>query len=76
MLKSKTRVSSGYEPMTGDWVQATYFINPTQSSTQAQSVAPLRYSSLNQVAASLIVLQSLFHVTLCYAIPSRVCRCV
>uniref|UniRef100_A0A3Q1ETR1 RNA helicase n=1 Tax=Acanthochromis polyacanthus TaxID=80966 RepID=A0A3Q1ETR1_9TELE len=39
----------GYEPMKGDWVQAKYFINPTQWTTQAHSVTPLRYSRLNQV---------------------------
>jgi len=35
--------------MKGDWVQAKYFINPTQWTTQAHSVAPLRYCRLDQV---------------------------
>lgn len=35
--------------MKGDWVQAQYYINPTQWTTQAQSVAPLRYCRLDQV---------------------------
>lgn len=39
----------GYEPMEGDWVQAKYYINSTQWTTQAQSVAPLRYCRLDQV---------------------------
>ncbi|XP_063767729.1 RNA helicase Mov10l1 [Eleginops maclovinus] len=39
----------GYEPMKGDWVQAKYLINPTEWTTQASSVAPLRYSRLDQV---------------------------
>ncbi|XP_049929226.1 RNA helicase Mov10l1 [Epinephelus moara] len=39
----------GYEPMKGDWVQAKYFINPNQWTTQACSVAPLRYCRLDQV---------------------------
>uniref|UniRef100_A0A671YKU0 RNA helicase n=1 Tax=Sparus aurata TaxID=8175 RepID=A0A671YKU0_SPAAU len=39
----------GYEPMKGDWVQAKYSISPTQWTTQAQSVAPLRYCRLDQV---------------------------
>ncbi|KAM9352325.1 RNA helicase Mov10l1 [Symphorus nematophorus] len=39
----------GYEPMKGDWVQAKYFINPTQWTTQAHSVAPLRYCRLDGV---------------------------
>ncbi|KAM7414935.1 hypothetical protein PAMA_019653 [Pampus argenteus] len=42
----------GYEPMKGDWVQAKYFINPTQWTTQAQSVAPLRYCRLDQVCVT------------------------
>ncbi|KAM9753147.1 RNA helicase Mov10l1 [Menidia menidia] len=42
-------LSEGYEPMKGDWVQAKYFINPTQWTTQAQSVTPLRYCRQNQV---------------------------
>lgn len=37
--------------MKGDWVQAKYFINPTKWTTQAQSVAPLRYCRLDQVIA-------------------------
>uniref|UniRef100_UPI0037E73AEA RNA helicase Mov10l1 n=1 Tax=Semicossyphus pulcher TaxID=241346 RepID=UPI0037E73AEA len=39
----------GYNPMKGDWVQAKYFVNPTQWTTQAHSVAPLRYCRLDQV---------------------------
>ncbi|XP_014909667.1 RNA helicase Mov10l1 isoform X2 [Poecilia latipinna] len=42
-------LSEGYEPMKGDWIQAKFYINPTQWTTQAHSVAPLRYSRLNQV---------------------------
>uniref|UniRef100_A0A669FAJ3 RNA helicase n=1 Tax=Oreochromis niloticus TaxID=8128 RepID=A0A669FAJ3_ORENI len=43
----------GYEPMKGDWVQAKYFINPNQWTTQAHSVVPLRYCRLDQVIVSL-----------------------
>uniref|UniRef100_A0A8C9Y3G0 RNA helicase n=1 Tax=Sander lucioperca TaxID=283035 RepID=A0A8C9Y3G0_SANLU len=41
----------GYEPMKGDWVQAKYFINlsGSQWTTQAHSVAPLRYCRLDKV---------------------------
>ncbi|XP_074532791.1 RNA helicase Mov10l1 isoform X2 [Halichoeres trimaculatus] len=39
----------GYEPVKGDWVQAKYFIHPSQWTTQAQSVAPLRYCRLYKV---------------------------
>ncbi|XP_077452584.1 RNA helicase Mov10l1 isoform X2 [Stigmatopora argus] len=46
---SSSSLCEGYQPMRGDWVQATYVIHPTQRSTQAQSVAPLRYCRLNQV---------------------------
>ncbi|XP_071350088.1 RNA helicase Mov10l1 isoform X2 [Trachinotus anak] len=42
----------GYEPMKGDWVQAKYFINPTQWTTQAHSVAPLRYCRRDQVCVT------------------------
>ncbi|XP_044049108.1 RNA helicase Mov10l1 [Siniperca chuatsi] len=42
----------GYQPMKGDWVQAKYFINPTQWTTQAHSVAPLRYSRLDRVCVT------------------------
>ncbi|KAF7655693.1 hypothetical protein LDENG_00052500 [Lucifuga dentata] len=42
----------GYEPMKGDWVQAKYFINPSQWTTQAHSVAPLRYCRLDQVCVT------------------------
>lgn len=39
--------------MKGDWVQAKYFINPNQWTTQAHSVVPLRYCRLDQVIVSL-----------------------
>lgn len=39
----------GYEPMKGDWVRAKYIINPTQWTTEAQFVAPLRYNRLEKV---------------------------
>uniref|UniRef100_A0A8D3DHK6 RNA helicase n=1 Tax=Scophthalmus maximus TaxID=52904 RepID=A0A8D3DHK6_SCOMX len=42
----------GYEPMKGDWVQAKYFINPTHWTTQANSVAPLRYRRLDRVCVT------------------------
>ncbi|XP_019933843.2 RNA helicase Mov10l1 isoform X1 [Paralichthys olivaceus] len=42
----------GYEPMKGDWVQAKYFINPTQWTTEAHSVVPLRYCRLDQVCVT------------------------
>ncbi|XP_061578737.1 RNA helicase Mov10l1 [Cololabis saira] len=45
----RAALSEGYEPMKGDWVQAKYFISPTQWATQAHSVAPLRYSRLDRV---------------------------
>uniref|UniRef100_A0A3B4FC64 Mov10 like RISC complex RNA helicase 1 n=1 Tax=Pundamilia nyererei TaxID=303518 RepID=A0A3B4FC64_9CICH len=44
----------GYEPMKGDWVQAKYFINPNQWTTEAHSVVPLRYCRLDQVIVSFI----------------------
>lgn len=41
--------------MKGDWVQAKYYINSTQWTTQAQSVAPLRYCRLDQVKIYLYI---------------------
>ena len=38
--------------MKGDWVQAQYFVNPTQWASQAHSVAPLRYQRLDEVLLS------------------------
>ncbi|XP_077567431.1 RNA helicase Mov10l1 [Stigmatopora nigra] len=45
---SNSSLCEGYKPMKGDWVQATYSIQPHQWTTQAQSVAPLRYCRLDQ----------------------------
>ncbi|KAL0968038.1 hypothetical protein UPYG_G00261490 [Umbra pygmaea] len=42
----------GFKPMKGDWVQAQYFISPTQWSSQARTVSPLRYRRLDQVRVS------------------------
>ncbi|XP_047452649.1 RNA helicase Mov10l1 [Mugil cephalus] len=42
----------GFKPMKGDWVQAKYFINPTQWTTQAHSVAPLRYCRRDQMCVT------------------------
>ncbi|XP_029908601.1 RNA helicase Mov10l1 isoform X3 [Myripristis murdjan] len=42
----------GYVPMKGDWVQAKYFVTPTQWTTQAHSVAPLRYCRFDKVRVS------------------------
>ncbi|KAF7224131.1 RNA helicase Mov10l1 [Nothobranchius furzeri] len=49
---SRQTLLEGYEPMKGDWVQVQYFINPGQWTTQAHSVAPLRYSRLDQVSVT------------------------
>lgn len=59
--------------MKGDWVQAQYFINPTEWTTQAHSVVPLRYSRLDQVTffvlqwKCLLILNSLHLPTLATA---------
>uniref|UniRef100_A0AAY5L7A0 RNA helicase n=1 Tax=Esox lucius TaxID=8010 RepID=A0AAY5L7A0_ESOLU len=42
----------GFKPMKGDWVQAQYFISPTQWSSQARSVSPLRYRRMDKVRVS------------------------
>ncbi|KAG9342270.1 hypothetical protein JZ751_016772, partial [Albula glossodonta] len=43
---------ASYEPMKGDWVQAQYFISPTEWSSQACSVSPLRYRRMDNVRVS------------------------
>uniref|UniRef100_A0A8C5D6Z8 RNA helicase n=2 Tax=Gouania willdenowi TaxID=441366 RepID=A0A8C5D6Z8_GOUWI len=42
----------GYVPMKGDSVHAKFFINPTRWTSQAISVAPLRYCRKNQVVVT------------------------
>ncbi|CAL8359245.1 unnamed protein product [Lota lota] len=49
---SRHSLWEGYAPMKGDWVQAQYFINPSQWTSQAHSVAPLRYQRLDEVCVS------------------------
>ncbi|KAK1166718.1 RNA helicase Mov10l1-like [Acipenser oxyrinchus oxyrinchus] len=48
----RSAVCEGFEPVKGDWVQAQYFISPTQWSSQARSVAPLRYRRIDKVRVS------------------------
>ncbi|XP_062857767.1 RNA helicase Mov10l1 [Trichomycterus rosablanca] len=45
----RSALCEGFEPMKGDWVQAEYFISPTEWSSQAQTVFPLRYQRMDQV---------------------------
>ncbi|MBN3305229.1 M10L1 helicase, partial [Amia calva] len=47
-------LSKGFKPIKGDWVQAQYFISPTEWSSQARSVSPLRYRRIDQVCVSSI----------------------
>lgn len=67
----------GYEPMKGDWVQAKYYINSTQWTTQAQSVAPLRYCRLDQVRVTSMfnnsgaVEESVFFSLDCLLLPAN-----
>ncbi|GAA6088131.1 sizzled isoform X2 [Tachysurus ichikawai] len=48
----RSALCEGFVPMKGDWVQAEYFISPTNWTSQARSVAPLRYQRLDQVDVS------------------------
>uniref|UniRef100_A0AAY4E943 RNA helicase n=1 Tax=Denticeps clupeoides TaxID=299321 RepID=A0AAY4E943_9TELE len=52
MFFPRSALCEGFEPMKGDWVQAQFFISPTQWSSQAHSVAPLRYRRMDQVRVS------------------------
>ncbi|XP_039368429.1 RNA helicase Mov10l1 isoform X3 [Mauremys reevesii] len=49
---SMAQVCEGFEPCTGDWVQAEYFINTTTWSSEAVSVKPLRYKRVDKVRIS------------------------
>ncbi|TSK13400.1 RNA helicase Mov10l1 [Bagarius yarrelli] len=42
----------GFEPVKGDWVKAEYFISPSEWTSQARSVAPLRYQRMDNVFVS------------------------
>ncbi|KAI4905646.1 hypothetical protein NFI96_011343, partial [Prochilodus magdalenae] len=48
----RSALCEGFEPMKGDWVQAQYFVSPTEWSSRAQTVAPLRYHRMDQVCVS------------------------
>ncbi|XP_066526077.1 RNA helicase Mov10l1 [Hoplias malabaricus] len=50
----RSALCEGFQPMKGDWVQAQYFISPTEWSSQASTVAPLRYHRMDQVCVSSI----------------------
>uniref|UniRef100_A0A8B9JWB1 RNA helicase n=1 Tax=Astyanax mexicanus TaxID=7994 RepID=A0A8B9JWB1_ASTMX len=52
----RSALSEGFEPMKGDWVQAQYVISPLEWSSQARTVAPLRYRRMDKVR---------IHVQLC-----------
>lgn len=51
---SMSDVFEGYVPYKGDWVQAEYFINPTNWSSEACSVKPLRYKKVDKVKISAV----------------------
>uniref|UniRef100_A0A8B9JV92 RNA helicase n=1 Tax=Astyanax mexicanus TaxID=7994 RepID=A0A8B9JV92_ASTMX len=48
----RSALSEGFEPMKGDWVQAQYVISPLEWSSQARTVAPLRYRRMDKVYVS------------------------
>ncbi|KAF4081456.1 hypothetical protein AMELA_G00161620 [Ameiurus melas] len=48
----RSALCEGFEPMKGDWVQAEYFISITKWTSQARTVAPLRYQRMDQVCVS------------------------
>ncbi len=43
---------SGFKPMKGDWVLAQYFVCPSEWSSQARAVSPLRYRRMDGVSHS------------------------
>ncbi|XP_060764793.1 RNA helicase Mov10l1 [Neoarius graeffei] len=50
----RSALCEGFEPMKGDWVQAEYFVSPTEWTSQARTVAPLRYQRMDQVCVSCV----------------------
>ncbi|KAI5100366.1 RNA helicase Mov10l1, partial [Silurus meridionalis] len=48
----RSALCEGFEPIKGDWVQAEYFISPTDWSSQARTVAPLRYQRMDKMHVS------------------------
>uniref|UniRef100_A0A671RWF1 RNA helicase n=1 Tax=Sinocyclocheilus anshuiensis TaxID=1608454 RepID=A0A671RWF1_9TELE len=45
---------SGFEPVKGDWVLAQYFVCPSEWSSQARAVSPLRYRRMDGVSVSVL----------------------
>ncbi len=41
---------SGFKPVKGDWVLAQYFVSPSEWSSQARAVSPLRYRRMDGVS--------------------------
>ncbi|XP_058263651.1 RNA helicase Mov10l1 [Hemibagrus wyckioides] len=72
----RSAVCEGFEPMKGDWVQAEYFISPTEWTSQARSVAPLRYQRMDRVYVSSVfgnsgvVGDSVFFTLDCLLLPA------
>ncbi|XP_051553163.1 RNA helicase Mov10l1 [Myxocyprinus asiaticus] len=48
----RSALCEGFEPMKGDWVMAQYFVCPTQWSSQARTVSPLRYRRMDRVCVT------------------------
>uniref|UniRef100_A0A9J8AWN5 RNA helicase n=1 Tax=Cyprinus carpio carpio TaxID=630221 RepID=A0A9J8AWN5_CYPCA len=52
--KTNSVCVSGFEPVKGDWVLAQYFVCPSEWSSQARAVSPLRYRRMDGVTVSVL----------------------
>ncbi|XP_052403443.1 RNA helicase Mov10l1 isoform X3 [Carassius gibelio] len=50
----RSALCEGFEPVKGDWVLAQYFVCPSEWSSQARAVSPLRYRRMDGVTVSVL----------------------
>ncbi|KAL1279707.1 hypothetical protein QQF64_014307 [Cirrhinus molitorella] len=50
----RSALCEGFEPVKGDWVLAQYVICPSEWSSQARAVSPLRYRRMDGVSVSVL----------------------
>ncbi|XP_016113209.1 RNA helicase Mov10l1 [Sinocyclocheilus grahami] len=50
----RSALCEGFEPVKGDWVLAQYFVCPSEWSSQARAVSPLRYRRMDGVSVSVL----------------------
>ncbi|KAF4116984.1 hypothetical protein G5714_001537 [Onychostoma macrolepis] len=50
----RSALCEGFEPVKGDWVLAQYFVCPSEWSSQARAVSPLRYRRMDGVSVTIL----------------------